>query len=468
MAGAVISPAAAQDDARQFSPAAADVANTAMGLADNEDHEAALDELQTLLGQANLNAYERATLYQMVGQYSYELGRLGEAQRAFENAIETGGLLGNDADNLTVVIAQLMIANGQYREGTARLEKYLASGGAHKPQYVDLIINGRVQAEDYAGALPWAEKWFEAANPKQRKHYDLLNFVYNNLGRQDDQLRIVKEMIDLWPEDRTLWQTWASILANTNREGEAFEIYKMMYQAGLLRDEKDLLRVVQYYKFHEMPYQAAEFLKLEIEAGRISSTAENLMQTAAFYRQAREPERAIPFLENAAKLSDDVELNIDLGKTLSMSGACAKSEAAFDAAINQGYDAGIARMLIGNCYVEQSAKLDRLSCNMSDAQWQAAPITLSRNAALKAFKAVPKNSHESPNADKWVQFIDAEIQADERRCDGGHDIQPELCYQKIKMAYDAAIFTKEFKLDDKSCETYITDYNAEFRRSYSE
>ncbi len=469
LAATPLGAANAQSDTRQFSQAAADVVNKTMRLADDSKYEAALGELQALLGKGDLNPYERATLYQMVGQYSYELGHVGEAQRAFEDAIESGGLPGDDADDLKVVIAQLMIANGQYSEGAARLEDYLASGGAHKPQYVDLIVNARVQSEDYAGALPWAEKWFDSAAPKQRKHYDLMNFLYNNLGMPEDQLRIVKEMIDLWPQDRTLWLTWAAILTNSEREGEAFEVYKMMYQAGHLADEEDLLRVVQYYKFHEMPYQAAEFLKLEIEAGRISGTPENLIQTAAFYRQAREPEQGIPFLESAAKLSDDIDLHIDLGKTLSSAGACDKSKVAFDAAINQGYDAAKAHMLIGNCYVEHSEKLNRLSCDMSDAQRQVAPITISRDAALKAFKAVPKNSRESQKADKWVRFIDAEIQADERRCDmEWHDVSKELCLMKIKQAYDAEVFSNEFKLEDESCQKYIVEYNATYRRPYSE
>jgi predicted Zn-dependent protease len=208
------------------------------------DNNGAVNALKNALNLPDLNPYERSTMYQMLGQYSYELDRAVEAQQYFENAISAGGLLPNEIGNIKVVIAQLMIGNGQYREGAQRLENYLNSGGQQKPQYIDLLVNAWVQAEDYNRALPWAEKWFNAARPKERKHFDLLNFLYNNLGMQGRQADIVKEMIGRWPEDKTLWDAWASMLANGGREQEAFEVTKMLYLGGALNDEADLLKVV--------------------------------------------------------------------------------------------------------------------------------------------------------------------------------------------------------------------------------
>lgn len=188
IAGAAMSPAYAQDETRQFSTAAGEVVNKTMILADSKNYEAALNELNALIGKPNLNAYERATIFQMIGQYSYELDHAKDAQQAFENAVNSGGLLPDEANNLKVVIAQLMIGNGQYREGAARLENYLILDGKEKRQYVELLLNAWVQAEDYPRALPWAEKWFHAAEPKERKHYDLLNFLYKNLDMPNRQV----------------------------------------------------------------------------------------------------------------------------------------------------------------------------------------------------------------------------------------------------------------------------------------
>lgn len=456
--------ALAQKAAEPFSEKAGGAINAATSFAEVEQYEEALDVLQVELDRNDLSPVEFATLYQLVGQYNYELNRIPQSLTAFENAISSGGLGAKDVDNLKLVIAQLMIANKQYHEGAEQLETYLTSGGTPDLKYIELLVNTWTQAEDYPRALPWAEKWFEAAAPKQRRHYDFLNFLYNNLAMQQERIDLVKEMIGRWPDDKNLWDTWVSMLANSGREDEAFEVHKMMYQAGLLTDAKDLQTLVQYHAFYDLPYQAAEILEREIELGRVPETADNLKQTASFFRQARVPERAVPYLEKAAALSNDSRVKGVIAEKLASTGACEKSETAIKTATDQGYDKAKAYMLIGNCYFDKSVKLDRLSCDLTNAQKTAAPKSIARVSALNAFKSVPESSNQSKNAQKWVQFIEAEVAAYERRC--GHswpDYTRELCYQKIKMAYDAAIFTGGFKLDDTSCEIHIADYDTKFK-----
>ena len=131
-----------------------------------------------------------------MGQYNYELDRSDESITSFQNALRSGGLTPQDEGNLKLVVAQLMIGNGNYREGAERLEPLIAAGQASKPQYVDLLVNAWVQAEDYPRALPWAETWFEKAAPKEKRHYDLLTFLYNNLGMTEAEQKISKERAD--------------------------------------------------------------------------------------------------------------------------------------------------------------------------------------------------------------------------------------------------------------------------------
>jgi len=232
----------AQEEGRQFSAKAGEAVNEALQLINSNQHSAALSQLSNVLTFPDLNAYERSTVYQMQGSSYYELNQYGPAISAFENAINAGGLLPNEADGLRVNIAQLMIANGQYSQGAQALENYLNRGGQQKPQYTEMLVQAWVQSENYSRALPWAEKWFRAASPKERKHFDLMNFLYNNLGQQGRQADIVKQMINRWPEDKALWDAWASMLANGGREQEAFEVTKMLVFHAHLRKWFSCLR----------------------------------------------------------------------------------------------------------------------------------------------------------------------------------------------------------------------------------
>ena len=459
-----VAPAAAQDEGRQFGAKAGAIVNEALQFINSNQHSAAIGKLNEAIAIPELNAYERSTVYQMMGASYYETNNYGQAISSFENAINAGGLLPNESSALRVNIAQLLIANGSYAQGAQMLENYLNRGGQQKPQYTEMLVQAWVQSDNYSKALPWAEKWFNSASPKERKHFDLLNFLYNNLRMPGKQADIVRQMINRWPEDKTLWDAWASMLANGGREQEAFEVTKMLYLGGALNSEADLMKVVQYYSFYDMPFQAAQILERELNAGRISQSSTKLVQLSDLYRQAREYKRAIPILEKAAASSGQGKLYADLGEALYNEGQCLKAEQAFNSAISKGFDAGKAYMLIGTCRYEDSQKEARAVCKgTTKADRQNSTKNQKREKAIEAFDRVPLSSREGQNAKKWVSFIRAEADAVERRCEFEASVEKELCEQNIKMAYDAEVFKGSFELDDPKCLQYKAGYDAVYR-----
>jgi len=312
----------AQDAIRQFSAMAGESVIKAQSHAEGGEYAAAITLLNSTLNGSDLSAYERSTIYQMLGYYNNALERHDESILAFNTAIKAGGLLPNEIDNAKLIVARLMIVNGQYREGAASLENYINVTGQKKTQHVDLLIQAWVQVDDYERALPWAEHSFIHASPKTRGHYDLLNFLYNNLNQRQKQIDLIEQMVSEWPEDKTLWDIWASILAHNGREEDAFEVTKMFYLGGGALEERELLKIVQYYSFYETPFQAAQILEKEMYENRISRTPETLIQLSDLFRQAREYDRAIPILEEVAKTTDKAKPFADWGEALYNQGDC--------------------------------------------------------------------------------------------------------------------------------------------------
>jgi tetratricopeptide (TPR) repeat protein len=475
IAPATIDIAFAQDEeaateGRQFSADAGEKVNEALGFLNEDNPQGAITTLQTLLASGKpLNPYEKSTIYQMLGQAYNDVSNVPQALKSFQDAINAGGLLPNEVDNIKVVIAQLLIVDGQYRAGGEALEKYLREGGQEKPAYVDMLVQAWLGAEDYKRALPWAEKWFNAANPKERKHFDLLNFLYNTLEMPGKQADIVKAMIQKWPEDRMLWDNWASMLGNGGREQDAFEVNKMLYLGGAMTQESDIKKVIQYYSYYEMPYQAAQILEREMKSGRITRNADNLEELSKYYRTAREYRKAIPVLEEAAKSSNSAKLYAALGEAYYNEGDCDKAESSFKSAIDRGYDSGKSWMQVANCIYDSTQNVDRLDCSMTDAQMDAAPITRIRAQAVEAFKKVPAGSRESRNAKKWLTFVSEERNAVERRCVFEQNVEKELCFSKIKLEYDNLAFSGgEFVLDDENCMQFKAAYDEKYVRRTTE
>ena len=460
----------AAPEGRQFSANSGEKVNEALQFLNEDNPQGAITVLNSLINSGDdLNPYERSTIYQMLGQSYNDTDNTPAALRAFENAIAAGGLLPNEVDAIKVVIAQLLIINGQYREGAEALEAYLRAGGQKKPEFVELLVQAWVEAEDYRRALPWAEEWFNNANPKERKHFDLLNFLYNNLGMPAKQADIVKQMIQRWPEDNTLWNSWASMLGNGGREQDAFEVNKMLYLGGALTSESDIKKVIQYYSFYEMPYQAAQILEREMRNGRVARTAENLEELSKYYRTAREYERAIPILEEAANMAGSAKLYAALGEALYNEGDCGRAQESFEQAIARGYDSGKSWMQIANCIYDSTQNAPRLTCDMTEDEMDNAEITRIRDRAIQAFRNVPAGSRESRNARKWIQFVDGERDAVERRCDFERNVEKELCFSKIKLEYDNQVFAGgEFELEDENCLQFKDEYDALYVRTVTQ
>jgi len=455
-------------EGRQFGAKAGEIVNEALQLVNEEQHSAALAVMTKALALPDLNPYEKATIYQMQGGSYYALDQYPAAIQAFENAIGSGGLLPKESSALRVSIAQLLIGNSQFVRGAQMLEDWNRNGGQLKPPHIEMLWQAWSQAERYNRALPWAERWFNDARPKERKHYDLLNFLYNNLKMPAKQADIVKQMINRWPQDKNLWDAWASMLANGGREQESFEVTKMLYLGGALQSQQDLEKVVQYYSYYDMPYQAAEILEREMNAGRITQSPDKLVQLSDLFRQAREYKRAIPALERAASTSGTAKLYADLGEALYKENQCGKAEDAFKKAMNLGYDQGKSWMLIASCRYDDAATENRIACPYTDEKEKTAPWSVKRTAAVAAFDNVPSSSREARNAKKWKSFIVAEKSAVRRRCIFEQDLDWQNCSVDIDRAYKAEFLKGEFKLSDAKCEQYVPRFDAEFRKGRDE
>lgn len=190
------------NETRQFSEDVGELVGEALKFFNANLYQEATSILKNTLTQFELSPYETATIHQMLGSNSYELDDYDGAILAFEKAIASGGLLPKEASNLRLNIAQLLIANGKPEQGAQMLEDWAASGGDLQPKYVEYLWQAWSQAEQYDRALPWAEKWFENANPKERKHYDLLYFMYRELEMRDKCAKLIARMHARWPNDK--------------------------------------------------------------------------------------------------------------------------------------------------------------------------------------------------------------------------------------------------------------------------
>lgn len=188
---------------RQFGMESGQLVVSALEQSKQGQYQAAINKLKEAQKLSGLTPYETSTIEQMLGRFAYELEHYLEAISHFESAINSKGLSPAEVRDLEANVAILMIAAGNYNEGAQRLEIWTKKYGETEKN-IEMIVQGYFQSDAYSQALPWAEKWFDSANPKERKHFDLLLYLYDSLGIQSKKIAIIDTMLSRWPSDQYL------------------------------------------------------------------------------------------------------------------------------------------------------------------------------------------------------------------------------------------------------------------------
>ncbi len=254
------------------SSAMAQSADRVISLEYQEDYQAAIaymdagkfskaeKKLKSLVKERSLSPFERSTFAAELAAAYFKQGDQDDALELYQQAINAGGLL--PAEKLTYdnIIAQLLIAEGKYAQGAQALENWVRQTGQATPKNTEMIMQGWYSAGEFQKALPWAERWFNGATEKSRKHYDVMNYLYAQLGQDAGQLSIINQMVARWPQERALWDNKVALESRAGQDQQAYQTYNQMYQNGLLRSEDDLLKLAKFHEYYKNYGQGAQVL----------------------------------------------------------------------------------------------------------------------------------------------------------------------------------------------------------------
>jgi tetratricopeptide (TPR) repeat protein len=143
---------------------------------------------------------------------------------------------------------------------------------------------------------------------------------------------------------------------------------------------------------------AATLLEREMASGRVTKIAKNYRLLSQAWMLAQEDKRAIPALKDAARLSDDGELDVRLG----------------NAYLNIGkYDECITAVRAGLKKDDKSRqKKDRLK-SPDHAQISLGMCLYNKQKyrdATRAFRAAAKTPRSRRTANQWIQVIEADVE----------------------------------------------------------
>lgn len=155
-----------------------------------------------------------------------------------------------------------------------------------------------------------------AIGPTKENWWLLLRAAYFELEQMDNVKIVLQRLVIEWSK-KEYWTQLSAFYGQDRQEKEQMAAYQTAYHEGFLEKSSEFVQMAQLYLSVEAPYEAARILQKAIDEGKVDKEEKNWKLLAQAWFLAQYDEKAVVALREAAKLSDDGELDIRLARSLS-------------------------------------------------------------------------------------------------------------------------------------------------------
>ena len=364
---------------------------------DAKDYQGALRALNNLYDPDKLTEYEQANVLNYIGFVYYNMEDVPNAIKTYEKMVAIPSLEPQLAKQTTYTMAQLYTMEEDYAKALQTLDRWFTMETNPAPDPFILKAQNLYQLERYSDMVEPIENAMRIARerdkPVKEDWYVLLNFAYFQEEEYSEVRDIQKILLENWPKKR-YWFSLAGAYTELGEDNNLIAAYGAANDQGMLEKEGELVTMAQLYMQAEVPYKAATLLETEMESGRVSKSAKNYRLLSQAWMLSMEDERAVPALKEAARLSDDGELDVRLGNTYLNLGN-------YDECI-KAVQAGLRK---GGLKNPDNAQISLGMCLYNKRRYQA---------AIDAFRAAGKSERSRKVAQQWISVINADVERNEQ------------------------------------------------------
>ena len=366
-------------------------------LVEESDYTGALRILNRLNNPDKLTEYEQVNVLNYLGFVYYNMDDIANAMRAYEKQLLIPSLEPQTAKLTTYTLAQLNMMEERYGRALELLNKWFLLETNPAPDPFILKAQILYQLERYQEMVQPIENAMQVAlkreKPIKEDWYVLLNFAY---FQQEDYAKvrdIQKILLESWPKKR-YWFSLAGAYTELGEDQNLIAAYDAAYTQGMLEKESEYVTMAQLYMQREVPYKAAILLDERMNNGTIKKNEKNYRLLSQAWQMSQEDEKAIPALTEAARMSDDGELDIRLGNAYLNLGK-------YDDCV-KAVKAGIRKGALKN---PDNAQISLGMCLYNLRQYGDAKKEFAKSAKVAKSRRV---------SNQWMRVIDAEVARNEQ------------------------------------------------------
>jgi len=290
-------------------------------------------------------------------------------------------------------VAQVLFLQEKYREALQYAQRWFKTQEDPSADAYMLIGQAHYQLKQYNKALPMVQKgiskYEELGSIPKEGWLNLLSNIYREKKQFRKMLPPVKQLVQHYPKKNYLLSL-GYIYNELDDLDSMSALYVAMYDQGLLKSESELNTVSSLLMNLDNPFKASQVMDKGFKDGVFKKNLKNYRVYSQALYAAREYEKSLEPLSQAAKLSKDGKLNDQLGQAYINLNQWRNAESALKRAISKGKLRDLGQTTISLGLVQFELKRPQ--------------------EALKTFNRALRYEKVASAAGNWIKYVNSEIQ----------------------------------------------------------
>ena len=281
----------------------------------DENYKEAETKLNALLKQVDSASYEQAIVQQTMGYLFSTQEDYKKASQYFQKALESNALPEKVSHDLTYNLAQLLLADEQYKKGISLLETWLKTDASPPNSAYVLMASANYRVKEYKKTIEYIRIAIKNDDSVNESWHQVALSAHLELKQYKSAIKVLETLLTSYPYKKRYWSQLSALYLQQNKEFSSLAV-KMLAQRLELCDAKTLVNLANMYRYLHIPYKSAQLLTKGIEDGVIKADFDNLNKIADSWLSAREYQKAADVLQKITALDDSGESDLKYGRVL--------------------------------------------------------------------------------------------------------------------------------------------------------
>lgn len=309
--------------------------NSAQEALSTGKYDEALKLMDDMQRRRGLNDHEKALMWQTLAYIYSGKDQPKKAIEALEKCLAQDAL--PDGAQLTTQfnLGQMYLVVEEYEKAVKTLVDWLNKVENPTPQAHYMVAMAYAQTEKYRKGLEHAKQAVYGGAKPQEPWLQLLLSLHYQVKETREMAKVLEMLVQRFPK-KQYWTQLAAVYGEIGEEKRSLAALELAYEAGYLTTKSELSNLAQLYSYHDVPLKAAAVLEKGLKAEILDRELKTVELLANSYLRAREYEKAIAPLSEAAKLSEKGDLYVQLAQVYVEREDWKQAAAALKSAIDKG------------------------------------------------------------------------------------------------------------------------------------